>query len=723
MSLQIAHASSLPNGFSENRLATGLDPTSMEFAPDGRLFVTEKPGRVRIIKNGTLLSTPFLTLSVNNNDERGLQSITFDPDFANNQYVYVYYAVSTSPVHNRVSRFKANGDIADPNSETVLLELDNLQASIHNGGAMFFSLGKLFITTGENGVSDNAQSFSSLLGKVLRINPDGSIPTDNPFYNTASGKYRAIWALGFRNPFKATVQPGTGRIFICDVGGGSYEEINEGFAGKNYGWPSIEGYRTNQIAPYNYQEPFYAYDHFAGCAITGGAFYNPATSQFPSSYVGKFFFNDYCNGYIKTLDVNGGAVADFATGINRAIAVKVGPDGSLYYLARGGLGGGSVEDNTSSNQGEVWRVQYSGSNVPTISAQPINQISPVGGAVTFTVGGSGTGLSYQWQRNGNNISGATASSYTYSPVSQGDNGAIFRVIVTNSSGNVTSNGATLTVTSNQYPTARILSPSDGTLYRAGDVITFSGSATDPEDGNLPASGIQWVIEFHHDEHTHPGPTPVLAGDGKSGYFTIPTIGETSYNVWYRIYMTVTDSQGGSSSTYVEVRPIVVALSLTTDPSGLQVNINGQPHTMPFHQSYVSGMSLQLDAPTTQTLNGTTYTFLSWTPSISADGQITVPNDNSVYTANYAAPGSLRDPENPANAVAGLDYSYYEGDWGNLPDFTVLPALKTGVINAPSLSVRQRDQSYGLRFTGYVSVPTDGVYTFYTSSDDGSKLLI
>ncbi|WP_461052724.1 PA14 domain-containing protein [Spirosoma arcticum] len=725
------YASTLPNGFSETRIATGLDPTGMEFAPDGRLFVTEKAGRVRIIKNGNLLPTPFLTLSVNNNDERGLQTLIFDPNFASNQYVYVYYTVASSPVHNRVSRFRANGDLVVPGSETILLELDNLQASIHNGGGMFFSGGKLFITAGDNGMAQNAQSLTTLLGKVLRINPDGSIPTDNPFYNTTTGKNRAIWAFGFRHPYRATVQPGTERIFVSEVGGAYFEEIDEVFAGKNYGYPSIEGYRTNETPPANYQDPAFAYAHTDGCAITGGAFYNQVTNHFPANYAGKYFFADYCKGYIRTLDVTNGdrVIADFAANVNRPVALKVGPDGSLYYLARGGLGGGSVEDNTASSEGEVWRVQYTGSNVPTISAQPLNQVAPVGGTATFTVGASGTGLSYQWQRNGANIAGATGTSYTRSPVVQDDDGVVFRVVVTNSSGTVNSNGATLTITSNQNPVGNILSPTpNGRLYSGGEVITFSGSATDQEDGNLSPEAFEWQIDFHHDTHFHPGPTPDVAGDGKSGSFTVPRLGETSTNVWYRIHLTVTDLQGSKSSTYVDVRPKVVTLTMATNPAGLQVSVNGQqPRLTPYDNSFVAGTVVNLTVPSPQVHDGTTYTFANWTPNVDGNGNFNMPDGNATYTANFTASGgpavTLRDPENPANAVAGLDYQYYEGEWDFIPDFNALTPVKVGTARNVDVYASNRNEQYAMRFMGYVYVPTNGQYTFYTASDDGSKLFI
>ena len=214
------NAATLPPGFSETQISGLASPTAMEFAPDGRLFVCLQGGNLRVIKNGALLATPFVSLSVDSNGERGLLGIAFDPNFAANSFVYVYYTVPSTPRHNRVSRFTANADVAQPGSEFVLLDLDNLStATNHNGGAIHFgSDGKLYIAVGDNANGSNSQTLNNLLGKMLRINSDGSIPSDNPFFNTATGKNRAIWALGLRNPFTFAFQPGTTRMFINDVG-------------------------------------------------------------------------------------------------------------------------------------------------------------------------------------------------------------------------------------------------------------------------------------------------------------------------------------------------------------------------------------------------------------------------------------------------------------------------------------------------------------------------
>jgi glucose/arabinose dehydrogenase len=328
-------AATLPSGFSETILTSSISaPTAMAIAPDGRIFVCQQGGALRVVKNGALLTTPFVSLTVDATGERGLLGIAFDPDFLVNHYVYVYYTTPTPSVHNRISRFTANGDVAAAGSEVVLLELNNLTgATNHNGGAIHFGLdGKLYAAVGENATTSNSQTLTNLLGKVLRMNSDGTIPTDNPFYGTATGNNRMIWALGLRNPFTFGVHPNSGRIFIDDVGQSAWEEINDGIAGSNYGWPNTEGPTTNPA----YVTPLYYYANDAQtCAIAGGTFYAPEVRQFPSSHVESYFFSDLCAGWIHRLDQTN-ASNDFATSIANPVDLMTGPDGSLYYLTHGG---------------------------------------------------------------------------------------------------------------------------------------------------------------------------------------------------------------------------------------------------------------------------------------------------------------------------------------------------------------------------------------------------
>src|SRR3954471_24913656 len=179
---------SVPTGFSDSTLLSNLDhPTAMAVAPDGRVFVTEQHGWVRVIKNGQLLSSPFVSLPTHINGSQGLLNVAIDPNFASNHYVYAYYTVfpSTSTARNRLSRFTASGDGAVAGSEKVLIETDNLTSTQHPGGAIGFGAdGKLYLAVGDNYTASNAQSKSNVFGKVLRLNTDGSIPTDNPFYAT-----------------------------------------------------------------------------------------------------------------------------------------------------------------------------------------------------------------------------------------------------------------------------------------------------------------------------------------------------------------------------------------------------------------------------------------------------------------------------------------------------------------------------------------------------------
>jgi glucose/arabinose dehydrogenase len=364
--------SNLPGGFAEATVVSGLaGPTAMEVLPDGRMLVSEQGGTLRVVKNGALLATPFVSLNVDSSGERGLLGVTVDANFASDQFVYLYYTVSGSTAHNRVSRFTAAGDVAVPGSEAVLMDLDPLGPTIHNGGGLHFGAdGKLYISVGENGTPANAQTLANRLGKILRINANGTIPADNPFFNVAVGANRAIWALGLRNPFTFAVQPGTGTIFINDVGQNTWEEIDQGRAGANYGWPNTEGVSTDS----RFVPPLFAFGHgggdMLGCAITGGTFYNPTTNQFPAEFVGDYFFADLCNSWIRRYDPITHVVGGFATSLPALpVDLRVDAAGNLFYLARG----------TGSNTGVIGRISY-----------PPGQSLLQFGASVFTVTEGGT---------------------------------------------------------------------------------------------------------------------------------------------------------------------------------------------------------------------------------------------------------------------------------------------------------------------------------------------
>lgn len=333
----------MPTGFSRTGLIQNLGTTgtAMTFAPDGRLFICQQDGDLRVVKNGALLSAPFVHVPTTENGERGLLGVAFHPNFgtAGSNYVYLYYTTTSGGVaHNRISRYTANGDVAVSGSEEILVELPDLNpaATYHNGGAIHFGPdGKLYAALGDNGTGSNAQSTGTRLGKILRYNPDGTIPADNPSLGT--GLNKAIWAMGLRNPFTFGFQPGTGRMFINDVGESSWEEINEGQAGANYGWPTTEGATSNPA----FTGPLFTYAHsgqpstVVGLAIVGSGFYNPSSVAYPADYVGDYFFADYVNHWVNRLDLaaSNNAVYAFARLPDSVTDLAVGPDGKLYALA------------------------------------------------------------------------------------------------------------------------------------------------------------------------------------------------------------------------------------------------------------------------------------------------------------------------------------------------------------------------------------------------------
>lgn len=727
----IVHAAELPPGFTEQLIAQNLDPTDIALLPDGRIFITFKNGAIMVVEDGILRSSPLINLQskVDNYNERGLGHIVLDTQFATNGYYYVYYTVKGEN-HNRVSRFTATGNFSDPSSEVIILDLPVMAGTIHNAGDMDWGNdGKLYISVGDGSDGSTAQSLGSILGKVLRINKDGSIPSDNPFYTQAAGVNRAIFALGFRNPFSLDISDGSGEIFISDVGQGTWEEVNHVMAGANYGWPGIEGKRTTQALPAigMYHDPLVAYPHGggenAGCAIVGAAFYNPATVQFPSTFTGRFFYGDYCNGYIKSVDPeNGNDTQIFATGINRPLAVVVAADGSLYYLARAGIGGGSQTDNTSTNNGTLWKVTFTGSGAPFIGVNPQPTTVSVGESARFSVQASGTDpLSYQWKKNGNNINGATSAEYELTNAQLADNNASFVCVVSNSLGDATSEAATLTVTANQRPTPSITYSLLGGAekYKAGETITFSGTATDPEDGALPASSLTWKIDFHHAAHTH----PALADESGSATATylIPRVGETSDDVWYRVYLTATDlgTPVLSQTVYKDIYPLKTTINLATSPANLGVILDGQPVQTPFSFTSVQGVTRTLEAPGFQKIGNTFYVFSEW----SEEGaermfHFDTPETETTFTASFDT--------SPAGNGDGLAASYFTNQDKTFMGEPTLQRVDStinfnwgGGSPAPQISA----DTFTARWTGHIKPMVSGTHTFYLTGDDGVRMWI
>src|SRR5262245_14417106 len=291
--------STLPAGFQETTVTLGVNPTGFDFSPDGRMFIAEKHGLVSVFQpDGTRSPDPFFSVAVDEYRDRGLTAVLIDPNFDDNHFVYVYYtaAVPTRPnvadngATNKLIRLTAsasNPNVADPASQIVLLDGILSPTGIHQGGFLEFGTdGMLYVGVGDADSPTNSQDLSNLYGKVLRLDVHGSqsvIPPDNPFVGQI-GKRPEIWAYGFRNPFSGTRQPASSQIYINDVGGATWEEINRLQKGGNYGWPLAEGTSTDP----SFINPIYVYSHGGGgAAIVGGTF--GTGTAFPATYTGQYF--------------------------------------------------------------------------------------------------------------------------------------------------------------------------------------------------------------------------------------------------------------------------------------------------------------------------------------------------------------------------------------------------------------------------------------------------
>ena len=309
-----ARAATLPTGFTETVIASGLSSPNRHAVRARRTSLRLRAGwsaardqgrRASVARHSSHSTSTPLANAV-------CSASPSTPHFVTNHVRLRVLHGNDAAVHNRISRFTANGDVAVAGSEVVhpRARQPELRRTTTVERSHFGPDGKLYAAVGENAVGSNAQSMNNLLGKMLRLNNDGTIPTDNPFFSsTPRAEPRDLGARAAQ-PVHVRVQPRRRQSCSSTTSGRvTWEEINDGIAGANYGWPDTEGTTTDP----RFDSPRYAYNHSGGaCAITGGAFYAPLTPQFPASYVGDYFFADYCAGWIRKLDpADGNSVVNF----------------------------------------------------------------------------------------------------------------------------------------------------------------------------------------------------------------------------------------------------------------------------------------------------------------------------------------------------------------------------------------------------------------------------
>jgi glucose/arabinose dehydrogenase len=661
-----AGAATLPPGFNDELVATVGAPTALAFTPDERVLITTQPGQLRVVRNGSLLPTPALdlTASICANSERGLLGVAVDPQFTSNHFIYLYYTwkkfdacpsnTSTTPV-NRVSRFVlGDNDVVLPSTELVLIDNIHSPNGNHNGGDLNVGQdGNLYVSVGDGGcdyagggcagANDASRDRNVLIGKVLRITRDGAIPAGNPFTGTGTARCsttgsttpnqicQETYAWGLRNPFRFAFDPNAAgtRWYVNDVGQNVWEEIDEGVAGADYGWNVREGNCANGSTtncgppPAGMTNPIYAYDHSSGCAsITGGAFV--PNGLWPAEYDGKYLFADYVCGSIFRLDpsVTGGYTRTaFATGLGGSSAVHLAfgpsPSGqSLYYT-------------TYAGGGQVRRISHNGTPTAVLGATPTSGSAPL--AVSFDGSGSsdpnGDALTYVWDF------GDGSSTQTSSPTTThtyGANATYTASLRVRDPGGLTSTPATVVIrVGNTPPAPTITSPAAGFTFAVGQTIALSGSATDLEDGALPASSLRWDVRLNHSgTHTH----PLFTGTGNNLTFAAPAPEDVTAaaNSFLEIDLTATDSGGLSSTVTRLVQPKKVTITLTTTPTGLTLTVNGVSVTGPTQITSWQGWLLALNAPSPQGKE----TFRSWSDGGAQSHSVVTPATSTTYTARF-----------------------------------------------------------------------------------------
>jgi glucose/arabinose dehydrogenase len=734
-----AGASTLPTGFRDSVVLSGLtNPTVLQFAPDGRIFVGQKNGVIKVFQS--LTDTSPVTVADLSNEvddywDRGLLGMAIPPDFPTNPYIYVLYTYDAPPggtaptwndacptppgpttdgcvVSARVARLPISGNVMS-GPEQVLVSGWCQQFPSHSIGTLMFGRdGDLYVGAGDGASFNNvdygqyganyagdqanpcgdppgaagtalspptaeggalrSQSVrrtdgqASLDGAVLRIDPvTGAGVPGNPFFSSPDPNARRIVAYGLRNPFRFTQRPGTDELWIGDVGWNTWEEIDRVLSpasttASNFGWPCYEGaspqggYQGAGLnlcsslysTPGSVIAPYYTYNHsscvvnYTGChtggsSITGVAFYQGGS--YPSQYNGALFFADHSRNEIWAMMPGSNGLPDpsniqsfvgvDATGgaAGHPVDLKIGPGGDLFYV--------DMDDGT------VHRITYAAANqAPTaaITASPTN--GPVPLAVSFDGTGSsdpeGGPLSYSWDLNGDGTFGdATGPTASFTYTTAGVYHPSLRV--TDAQGATDTTSVTVTA-GNTAPAAAIDSPASTLTWKVGDAIPFSGHATDPQDGTLPASGLSWSLILHHcftptDCHTHLIQT--MSGVS-SGTFTAP---DHEYPCWLEVQLTATDSGGLTSTTSVRLDPKTVVLTFKTNPGGLVLSdlvVNEAPRTTPFSVTVVVGSANSVSAPSPQAFKRSTYFFTSWSDGGPQSHTITAPAVNTTYTATY-----------------------------------------------------------------------------------------
>jgi len=687
-------------------------PTAVRFAPNGNVFVAEKSGIIKMfdsIDDPTPTVFADLRTEVNEYWDRGLVGLAIDPDYPAKPYIYAFYAVDAPPgqtppvyqdlcpggncpANSRVVKIVANGNVMA--SKTTLREAWCHDNYSHSAADLFFDSSRALYVSHGDGASFNYVDFDpspnncgdppleggairsqdlrtfgdpvSYDGALIRIDPDtGAAAPGNPLLGGDPAD-DAVIAYGFRNPFRISRDSASGRLWIGDVGWDATEEVDT-IADplvapiKNFGWPCYEGqirqpgydaadipvcedlYATGAV-----EYPVYDYGHTAtGGAISGIALYRGA--NFPQKYQGALFFADYTRGWIRAMLPGSNGLPD-----PTQIETLVEPDATAVDLQVSNEGYLFYADIYS---GTVHRVKYVAQNTaPTAVAAANRTFGALPLSVTFDASGStdpdvGDTLSYAWDLDGDgqfDDSTAVAPTFVYNSTGV----VTARLRVTDAAGGFSIANIVIDA-GNTPPQATILTPSSSMTFAVGDVITFSGQATDAEDGSLPASALNWRVVLHHCAVLNPSnchehflqDIPGVA----SGSFIAP---DHEFPMYIELRLTV---QSGTLTDVksVNLQPRTTTWTFDTVPTGLNAGVYAQALPTPYSRAIIVGgqTSIAVDSP--QTLDGVQYQFSSWSDGGARSHSVTADANPRTYTATFAvAPTACTLTATPASVVVG-----------------------------------------------------------------------
>ncbi len=716
-----AQAVTAPDFVDESVMSASGLPTDLARTPDGRLLITLQSGQLVVysFSGNTVLNAAALNLAndkvICTESERGLQSVVVDPNFANNRRIYVYYTHNggsgssscggRSDVYNRVVSYVLNDNNTVSNPQIILNYVPTL-CGTHNAGDMAFGTdGLLYISVGDGGckidnlsqfgsANDNARFMSLLSGKILRLNPDGSIPADNPFVQTPpqgmtstrcgiappnknGPACQEAFAWGLRNPFRFAFKPGTNQFYINEVGQNEWEEINDGQRAADYGWNVREGNcvvnSTSSCGPppVGMTNPIYAYSHANGlCSITGGAF--PVIGVWPASFNSAYFFGDYCSTSVFWIQPNssGGFIQQtLVSGASGGVVSLLfdAPTQSLYY---------------SLANGQIRRVRYTGlvNRAPVANANVSPASGPVPLAVTLDGSSSndpdaGDTITGTWNfGDGSSASGLIA---TYSYTQAGTFTAT--LIVTDSRGLASAPWRSTIFASNLPPVVTMASPVEGALTRVGDTVLLSGSAFDPETGDI-SNILAWEVLLQHvpegnpqNKHTHPLLTQ--SGNNLSMVMPPPEDLDASPLSYVEVRLSATDPSGQRQTITRTLVPNRVPITIDSVPSGLKAQVNGIEVVTPRTIIGWEGQILTIATSDTQQNSASNWLrFNNWSNGATLIQSLSVPGSSMTLTAIFT---NLPTPTpTPSDTPSPVTITPIPNTATTIPTHTSIPSTAT-----------------------------------------------